>query len=67
MSRNAEANGIAGWALTPSEVTADLRRILASIKRVQAVTGDPVIRMGAARNADSIANAIRLIEEAHGG
>lgn len=63
MSRNAEANGVAGWALTPTEVTADLRRILASIKRVQAVTGDPVIRTGAARNADTLAAAIQLIEE----
>jgi len=65
MSHNAEANGIAGWALTPSEVAADLRRILASIKRVQAVTGDPVIRTGAARNADTLTAAIQLIEETH--
>lgn len=66
MSRAAEANNVVGWALTPTEVTADLRRILASIKRVQAVTGDPVIRMGAARNADTVAAAIQLIEDAHG-
>lgn len=66
MSRAAEANNVVGWALTPSEVTADLRRILASIRRVQAVTGDPVIRTGAARNADTLTAAIQLIEDAHG-
>ncbi len=64
MTRNAEANGVVGWALTPTEVVTDLRRMLASIKRVQAVTGDPVTRSGAARNADTLASAIRLIEAA---
>jgi hypothetical protein len=63
MSRNAQANGVAGWVLTPTEVAADLRRMLTSIQRVQAVTGDPVIRMGAARNADTLRAAIQLIEE----
>jgi len=28
MSRQSEANGVAGWALTPEQVVADLRRIL---------------------------------------
>lgn len=65
MSRNAEANGVTGWAMTPTEVVADLRRILRDIRRVQAVTGDPVIRSGAARNADTLLAALRLIEETH--
>ena len=54
-----------GQPLPTLSSTPLLRRILASIKRVQSVTGDPVIRTGAARNADTLAAAIRLIEETH--
>ena len=67
MTRNAEANGVIGWAMTPAEVVADLRRILRDIDRVRRSCGDPATRMGLGRNADSITHAIRLIEAAHGG
>ncbi len=65
MTRNAEANGVIGWSMTPAEVVADLRRILRDIDRVRRSCGDPATRMGLGRNADSITHAIRLIEEAH--
>lgn len=65
MSRNAEANGIAGWALTPSEVAADLRRILADIDRVRRSCGDPATRTGLGRNRDTILHALHLIEDTH--
>lgn len=66
MTRNAEANGVVGWAMTPDEVVADLRRILRDIDRVRRSCGDPATRIGLARNHDTITAAIRLIEETHG-
>lgn len=65
MNRNAEANGVVGWAMTPTEVVADLRRILRDIDRVRRSCGDPATRMGLGRNADTILHALRLIEETH--
>ncbi len=65
MNRNATANGVVGWALTPSEVTADLRRILADIDRVRRSCGDHATRVGLARNTDTLTAALRLIEETH--
>lgn len=66
MTSHPDANGVVGWTMTPTEVVADLQRMLASIKRVQRTTGDPATRSGAARNADTLASAIRLIEVADG-
>lgn len=63
MSRNADANGVVGWALTPAEVVADLRRILRDIDRVRRSCGDPATRVGLGRNHDTILHALRLIEE----
>lgn len=65
MSRNAEANGVTGYALTPGEVVADLRRILRDIDRVRRRCGDPATRMGLGRNADTLTHAIQLIEGTH--
>lgn len=62
MSRAAEANGVAGWALTRDEVIADLRRILADIDRVRRSCGDPATRIGLGRNRDTVLAAIALIE-----
>lgn len=62
MSRNADANGVVGWALTPAEVVADLRRILRDIDRVSRSCGDPATRVGLGRNTDTIVQAIALIE-----
>lgn len=63
MSRNADANGVVGWALTPAEVVADLRRILRDIDRVRRSCGDPATRVGLGRNRDTLTAALRLIEE----
>lgn len=64
MTRNAEANGVIGWAMTPAEVVADLRRILRDIDRVRRSCGDPATRMGLGRNRDTLLAALALIEGA---
>mgnify|MGYP001262293082 FL=1 len=62
MTTRPEAGLIVGWSLTPTEVVADLRRILADIDRVRRVCGDPATRVGLGRNHDTVQHAIRLIE-----
>lgn len=63
MTTRPEAGLVAGWALTRDEVIADLRRLLRDIDRVRRSCGDHATRAGLARNTDTIATAIRLIEE----
>lgn len=56
------ATNTSGWKLNPDEVVTDLRRILRSTERVQRTTSDPVVRISAARNADTLRHAIALLE-----
>ena len=62
MTTRPEAGLIVGWSLTPTEVVADLRRILADIDRVRRVCGDPATRVGLGRNHDTLTAALALIE-----
>ena len=60
--RTTAHNPVGGWALSRSDVIADLRRILGNTQRVATAGHSPEVVANAARNADTLTAAIRLLE-----